>query len=180
MPSLDTGLYFMSKQAPFDGLVNALNACAYLIFPNPEPQGANAITLQFYVAGYRLMGNSFERISNTLSLKFNINTNETFGCHLITFAPEQRTKVLMGDRLGVYVPDEDCHQFSTTPPLYYCSAHLNIIDPIKNCSQSLYFNNTKLEDRSMPAVLDAINGHPMDVFLNVDVILGRLKCSCFS
>lgn len=167
----------MSKVAPFDGHANALNACAYLTFPDPKPQGSNVITLHFFIAGYRLMGNNFQRISRTLSMHYDIDTDESFGCKMITFAPDQRTKVLKDDRLGVFVPDEDCYQFLISPdPLYYCSAHVNIVDPVKNCSQSLYFNNIKLEDRSMPAVLDATSGHPVDVFINVDVFIGRLNC----
>ena len=166
----------MSRVAPFDGHVNALNACAYLTFPDPNPQGVDVISLHFYVAGYRLIGNNFQRISRTLSKEIDIGTDETFGCSMINFGPDQRTEIQKGDRLGVFVPDEDCYQFSVSPnPRYLCSAHMNIIDPVKNCSQSLYFNNIKLEDHSMPAVLDAINGHPVEMFINVDVFIGRLN-----
>ena len=165
----------MSSPAPSDGLVSALNVCAYLVFPNPDPQGADEITLQFFVAGYRLVGSSYQMISGTLRIAFNIYTNETFGCYPVTFAPDKRTAVLKDDRLGVYIPDEDCHQFSTIPPLYLCSAHLNIIDPIKNCSQALYFTNARLDDNRMPDILDASNGHPVDLFMNVDVTIGKLK-----
>lgn len=177
MPSLDTGLYLISKEAPFDGHVNALNACAYLTFPNPDPQDADAIFLYFYVASYRLMGNRFERISDTLELEFNIYTNETFGCYPITFARGNRPRALMGERLGVFIPDEDCHQFFTNPPRYYCPAHLNIVDPIKNCSQSLHFSDAELKDNRMPAELDANNGHPVDIFINMELFFGRLKCT---
>lgn len=164
----------MSSSAPSDGLVLALNVCAYLIFPNPDPQGADTITLQFFVAGYRLVGSSYQRSSDTLRIVFNIYTNKTFGCYPMTFAPHKRPAVLKDDRLGVYVPDEDCHQFSIRPPLYLCSAHLNIIDPIKNCSQALYFSNARLDDNRMPDVLDASKGHPVDLFLNMDLFIGRL------
>ncbi len=164
----------MSSSAPSDGLVKALNVCAYLVFPNPDPQGADEITLQFYLAGYRLEGNSYRMISNTLRIFFNIYTNETFGCYPVEFAPDNQPEVLKDDMLGVYVPDEDCHQFFTNPSDYICSAHLNIIDPIKNCSQALYFSNTRLEDNRMPDRVDARNGHPVDLFLNVDVFIGRL------
>jgi hypothetical protein len=173
----------MSSSAPSDGRVQALNVCAYLVFPDPDPQGADKITLQFYVAGYRLIGNSYRRISNTLRIFFNIYTNETFGCYPagpIVFTPENRPEVLKDDMLGVYVPDEDCHQFSANPPLYSCSAHLNIIDPDKNCSQALYFSNTRLEDNRMPDRVDARNGHPVDLFLNVDVFIGMLYYNLYT
>ena len=51
---------------------------------------------------------------------------------------------------------------------------MNLVDPNKNCSQSLYFNNTGPEGGSnAPAELIATDGQPVDVFINVDIIIGR-------
>ena len=132
------------------------------------------ITLVLYAAGYRLVGSTFERITNTLSFFFNINVGETFGCNVVS-KPNEQPNVLKGDRYGVLIQQQECIQRSIMPPFYSCSAHVNIIDPVKNCSQSLYFNNTRLvgRDLDMPAELNAINGHPVDVFINLDVIIGK-------
>ena len=175
VPSLDTGLYLLSQEAPFDGNIKALNACAFLTEPDPNPQGTGVITLVYYAAGYWLVGSTFERIINTLSLFFNINVGETFGCNVVNIPNEQQPKVLKGDRPGVLIQQQECIQRSILPPSYVCSAHVNIIDPVKNCSQSLYFNNTRLvgSGLDMPAELNAINGRPVDVFINLHVIIGK-------
>ena len=83
--------------------------------------------------------------------------------------------MLKGDRPGVSVLQQECNQFSLQPPMYFCTAHVNLVDSIMNCSQSLYFNNTSLEGGAMPAELTAINGHPVDVFLNLDIVLGKYR-----
>ena len=173
MPSLDTGLYLMSQEAPFDGYVKSVNACAFLIEPNPNPQGTNEIILLFSAAGYRLMGNAFKKITATLDFSIIITAGEVFGCNVINLASGQQPMMLKGDRPGVFVLRQECIQFSFLPPTYLCSAYVNLIDPIMNCSQSLYFNNTSLEDEGMPTELTAINGHPVNVFINLDIIIGK-------
>ena len=174
MPSLDTGLYLMSQEAPFDGYIKSVNACAFLVESNPKPQGTDEIMLFFFVASYRLMKNTFRRITDTLVFTTSITVGEIFGCNIINFANQQQPMLLKGDRPGVLVSQEECLQFSFQPPIYLCSAHVNLDDPIMNCSQSLYFNNTSLEDGSnMPAELTTINGHPVDVFINLDFVLGK-------
>ena len=165
----------MSQDVPFDGYIKALNACAFLTEPDPNPQGTDVINLIFYAAGYRLVGSTFERITDTLSFFFDINVGETFGCNVVNIPNEQQPKVLKGDRPGVLIQQQECIQRSILPPSYVCSAHVNIIDPVKNCSQSLYFNNTRLvgRDLDMPAELSAINGRPVDAFINLDIIIGK-------
>ena len=173
MPSLDTGLYLMSQEAPFDGHVKSVNACAFLVESNPNPQGTDEIVLFFSVAGYRLMGNIFRRITDTQFFSIGITVGEIFGCNTINF-PDQQQMMLKGERPGVFVLQQECNQFSLQPPFYTCSAHVNLVDPIMNCSQSLYFNNTSLDDgNNMPAELTAINGHPVDVFINLDIVIGK-------
>ena len=94
---------------------------------------------------------------------------------MVNIPNEQQPKVLKGDRPGVLIQQQECIQQSIMPPCYRCSAYVNIIDPVKNCSQSLHFNNTRLvgRDLDMLAELSAINGHPVDVFINLDIIIGK-------
>ena len=173
-PSLDTGLYLMSQEAPFDGNIKSLNACAFLVEPNPNPQGTNEIILFFFAAGYRLMGNAFRRITEPLFFSISIAVGEIFGCNTINLASGQQYMMLKGDRPGVFVLQQECNQFSLQPPVYFCSAHVNLVDPIMNCSQSLYFNNTSLEQNgALPAELAAIDGHPVNVLLNLDITIGK-------
>ena len=142
MPSLDTGLYLLSQESPFDGHIKALNACAFLTEPNLNTQGIDTINLYFFVAGYRLIGNTFKRITDTFPFFINIERTRTFGCNVRSLNNEEQlfTRVLKGDRLGVFVDQRDCEPLSVLgQQAYFCPAHVNIIDPLENCSQSLYF-----------------------------------------
>ena len=49
----------MSQEAV--NLIKELRACSFLMDLNPNLQGTDEITLHFFAAGYRLMGNSFKR-----------------------------------------------------------------------------------------------------------------------
>jgi hypothetical protein len=174
MPSLDTGLYLISQGAPFDGYLKSVNACAFLVESNPNPQGSDEIILVFSIAVYRLMENTFIAVTGTLQFTISIIVGEIFGCNTITYVDGQQPMMLKGDRPGVLVLQQECIQSSLRPPRYFCSAHVNLIDPIKNCSQSLYFNSTSLEeDARVPAELPAINGRPADVFINLDITIGK-------
>jgi hypothetical protein len=164
----------MSQGAPFDGYLKSVNACVFLVEPNPNPQDSDEITLFFLKAIYRLMGNTFTAVTGTLQFTISIAVGEIFGCNTITFANGQQPMMLKGDRPGVLILQQECIQFSLQPAIYFCSAHVNLVDPIKNCSQSLFFNNTGLEeDGSMPAELAAVNGRPVDVFINLDITIGK-------
>ena len=178
VPSLDTGMYMSSQESPFDGRIKALKVCAFLTEPTPNSQD-DLIALYFYTAGYRSMGNKFKMFTSTLYSFFTINRTCTFRCYMRHLTSLEQHEVLKGDRFGVFVGQRGCGLSSSLgQQRYFCPAHVNIIDPVRNCSQSLYFNNTRLEGVSMnqmPAELDAINGHPVDVFLNLDVIVGRLN-----
>ena len=179
MPSLDTGLYLLSQESPFDGHIKALNACAFLTEPNLNTQGIDTISLYFFVATYRLIGNIFKRVTGTLLFFINIERTRTFGCNVRSLTNEEQllTKVLKGDRTGVFVQQVDCGPFPVLgQPAYFCPAHVNIIDPLENCSQSLYFNNTRLEGDNMdqvPAELDAVDGNPVNVFINLNTVVGK-------
>lgn len=176
-PAPDTGLYLMTQSAPVDGFLRAFNACGFLVELNPTPAGSNEIILIFFVAGYRLIGNTFRRITPTTFFSYTIYVGETFGCNMINFSAEQENQVVVqkGDRPGVLIQRHDCFQQSLQPPRYFCSAHVNMIDPRENCSQTLYFNRTLLEGgTNLPAELNAVDGHPMDVFVNLDIVIGMI------
>ena len=175
IPSLDTGLYIMSQEAPFDGFIKAVNACAFLTDPNLNPQNSE-ITLGFLVAGYQLIRNNFQRVTNTLPFSISVPVGEVFGCNTIslTSAQQMENQMHKGNRPGILVSQEECQQTSLRPPEFICSAHVNLVDPIKNCSQSLYFNNTGPEDGlNAPAELIATDGQPVDVFINLDFVIGK-------
>ena len=176
--STDTGLYIMSLTAPVDGYINAVNACAFIKDSRSSPLSGDKITAYFYIAGYRLVGSKFKRVTDTLEFLDDVEVDQTFHCHMIVFAVHQRQNVLKGDRVGVFVSDSECSQFLTHPPSYICPAHPNIIDPITNCSQSLYFSDARLRDDSMPDELNAFSGQPVSVFINLDIIFGRLNNYC--
>ena len=165
----------MSQEVPFDGYIKAVNACAFLTDPNPNPGGAGQTTLIFFGASYRLMGSNFKRITATGQFFATIKVGETFGCNMLNIPIEYPQKVQKGDRPGVLVIARNCFQnFLDLSQIYACSGHVNIIDPVKNCSQSLYFNITRLEEGiNMPSELNAIEGLPTDVFINMDIIIGR-------
>ena len=175
MPSLDTGLYLMSQEAPFDGHIRELRACSFLTDKKADPQ-STMITLRFYVAGYRLMGDIYRRITHTETFFKEISIGEIFGCNQISIPKTQQPELFKGDKIGVFILEDACNKESINPPTYVCPAHVNIIDPNKNCSQSLFFNNTRLEGKDMPAVLNVFNGYPTDIFVNLDVIIGELTC----
>lgn len=176
VPSLDTGMYLMSQEFPFEAYVRTVNACAFLTEPNPNPQGNGVIRLPLLATVYRLMGNNFRQVTDTLLFSITINVGETFGCNIIdlsTLALLERPKVKEGDRPGVFILQDGCFQSLILG--YSCPAHVNLVDPIKNCSQSLYFNNTELENgANIPAELNAIDGYPVDVFINLDIDIGEL------
>ena len=175
IPSLDTGLYIMSQEVPFDGFIKAVNACAFLTDPNLNPQNSE-ITLGFLVAGYQLIRNNFQRVTDTLFFSISVPVGEVLGCNTISLISAQQTKnqLYKGNRPGILFLQEECQQTSLQPPQFFCPAHVNLVDPNKNCSQSLYFNNTGPEDGfDAPAELIATNGHPVDVFINVDFVIGK-------
>ena len=172
VPSLDTGLYLLSQEIPSDGRIKAVHACAFLIEPDANPQGKDQITIYFQAAVYRLINNNFKRVTGALFFFIIIEETHTFGCNVINLTMSE-VEVENGDRPGVFIQQQHCEMISVLgQQSYLCPAHVNIMDPVKNCSQSLYFNNTRLED-AIPTEVNAVEGDPVDVFINIDLVVGK-------
>ena len=99
---MDTGLYIMSQEAPFDGFIKAVNACAFLTDPNLNPQNSEII-LGFLFAGYQLIRNNFQRVTDTLFFLISVPVGEVFGCNTISLTSAQQTENQMykGNRPGI-------------------------------------------------------------------------------
>ena len=171
-PSSDTGLYLLSQEVAFDGRVKTLRACGFLIDQNANPQGTDQITLFFFTCAYRRVGDSYIRLYASRPFALNINSTDIFGCDEENVADEEWV-LSSGDRIGVFVQQADCVQFSTTT--YACPAHVNMIDPVKNCSQAHYFPNTAMAlGNDIPEKISVFDGDPVDIFINLDMIIGKL------
>ena len=81
-----------------------MNACTLLI--NLSPQNTDEIDLYFYVASYWLVGNNFQRITNTQLLIITINVGETFGCNRLNLINDLQPRVHKGDRSGAFIQQQ--------------------------------------------------------------------------
>ena len=169
-PSPDTGLYLMSHEAPNVGKLKALRACGFHLDSIPYYPGTE-ISLIFFVAGYQLVGNSYERHTNQFPIQLAVNDSGSFGCSnfLIPFGGLQ---VSQGDKAGIFIQRGGCSLRAINSLEYTCPAHVNMIDPVKNCSQALYFNSTS-KDENMPERISVGDGHPVNVFINMDITIGK-------
>ena len=174
-PSPDTGLYLMSHETPNVGKLKALRACGFHLDSIPYYPGTE-ISLIFFVAGYQLVGNSYERHTNQFPFQLAVNDSGSFGCSnfLIPFGG---LPVSQGDKAGIFIQRGDCSLRAINSLEYTCPAHINMIDPVKNCSQALYFNNTR-NDENMPERINAIDGYPVNVFINMDITIGKSTAMC--
>lgn len=173
-PSPDTGLYISPLEIPYNGRVRSLRTCGFLLDPDANPQGTDAITLYFSLAVYRLTGNSYRRVSDVEDIPFNIHANATFGCQEKNYADDALPVVTKGDRTGLLIHSDDCNQLLVDPtPVYTCPVHVVMTDPLANCSQAFYFNSTRL-DRTMPEEVNVVNGLPVNVFMNLEFTVGKL------
>ena len=169
-PSPDSGLYLMSQEAPINATLKALRACGFHLDSIPYYPGAE-ISLIFLVAGYQLVGNSYERHTAQFPFELSVNDSGSFGCsnHLIPFGG---LPVFQGDKAGIFIQRGDCSLRAINSLEYTCPAHVNMIDPVKNCSQALYFNSTS-KDENMPERISVGDGHPVNVFINMDITIGK-------
>ena len=162
----------MSQEAPNSGRLKAVRACGSSIHLNSTLQYPGiTIRLIFFVAGYQLVDNHYERHTNQFPFELTIDASGSFGCGNFSI-PFGGLPVSKGDKAGVFVQRDDCNLHSINSLEYTCPAHINIIDPVKNCSQALYFNSTR-DDESMPERINVIDGYPVNVFINMDMTIGK-------
>ena len=177
-PSRDSGLYISPQQAPYSGRVRSMRSCGFLIDTDSTPIDTDQITLVFSVATYRLQGNRYRRTSANQALTFfRINVSETFGCVHKIFAAETRPNVTKGDFSGIFIHQGGCAQILIEPlPLFACPVHVNLIDSVHNanCSRALYFNSTR-SSATIPEEVAVSDGHPVNIFLNIDFEIGTLQ-----
>lgn len=169
-PSPDYGLYLMSHEAPNNGRLKALRACGFHLDSIPYYPGTE-ISLIFFVAGYQLVGNNYERHTDQFPFELTVNASGSFGCGDLLI-PFGGLPVSQGDKTGIFIQRGDCSLRAINSLEYTCPAHINMIDPVKNCSQALYFNNTRNHE-NMPKRIKAIDGYPVNVFINMDITIGK-------
>ena len=170
MPSSDTGLYLMSQEAFYSGWLKALRACGFRLDSIPHHLETK-LNLIFFVAGYRRVGNHYERHTDQSPFELTVNANGSFGCGEF-FLPPGGLLVYKGDKAGVFVQQDNCNPRAINSLEYTCPAHVNMIDQVKNCSQALYFNNTR-SDENMPERINIVDGNPVNVFINMDITIGK-------
>ena len=169
-PSPDSGLYLMSQEFLFSGQLKALRACGFRLINSNPPE--TEISLIFFVAGYRLVGNSYKRYTDPFMFFLTINASDSFGCGELNI-PNGGLQAFKGDKAGVFVQQAYyCNQFAINSPIYTCPAHVNMVDTVKNCSQALYFNNTR-DDENMPERINIVDGNPVNVFINMNITIGE-------
>ena len=160
----------MSQEVLYSGQLKALRACGFRLINSHLP--GTEISLIFFVAGYQLVGNSYVRHTNPFMFFLTINASGSFGCGELNI-PSGVLQVYKGDKAGVLVQQAYyCNQFSINSPINTCPAHVNMVDPVKNCSQALYFNNTR-DDETMPERISVFDGNPVDIYINMDVTIGK-------
>ena len=167
----------MSQEAHFSGRLKALRACGFRLINSSSHRPGAQISLIFFVAGYQLVGNSYVRHTDPFTFFLTIDASDTFGCGDLNIPGNAGLPVYKGDKAGVFVQQAYyCNQFAINSPIYTCPAHVNMIDPVKNCSQALYFNNTR-DDENMPERISVFDGNPVDIFINMDITIGKSTAS---
>ena len=174
MPSPDTGLYLMSQDAQTSGWLRRLQACGSLV--NSIPTFATDLSLIFYVASYKLVGNYYERHTEQFVFALTVNANSSFGCGNFNL-PSGLLPVSKGDKAGVFVRPGNCYQRAINSLEYTCPAHINMVDSPSNCSQALYFNST-MNDEMMPERIHVADGNPVNAFINMNITVGKSSILC--
>ena len=173
MPSPDTGLYLMSQEVQTTGWLRQLQACGFRLSSSPIPD----LSLIFFLASYKLVGNYYERHTEQFTFELIVNASSSFGCGNFNI----RSGILLaskGDKAGVFVqPGNYCYPRAINSLQYTCPAHINIVDSPSNCSQALYFNSTR-NDEMMPERIHAVDGNPVNVFINMNITIGKSSILC--
>ena len=160
----------MSQEIPNSGRLKALRAYGFCLDSIPR-HPVTKLSLIFFVAGYRLIGSRYERLTDQFPFELTVNANGSFGCGNF-FLPSGGLLASKGDKAGIFVQQDDCNKRAINSLEYTCPAHVNMSDPVKNCSQALYFNSTR-DDESMPKSINVIDGYPVNVFINIDMTIGK-------
>ena len=164
----------MPRQAPISGRLKSIRGCGFLLDPNANPQGTDVLTLVFSIAIFQQQGNSLRRMNDAEDVEFPISRDDTFGCYENSYSEAVQPVVTKGDWAGVFVSQKNCTQLFVDRAVYLCPAHVNLIDPVRNCSQALYFNSTR-SNIAMPREVNAFEGYPVNVFMNMEFIFGKLR-----
>ena len=169
MPSADTGLYLLSQEIPYNGILTSVKACGYVV-DREATDTDNKTKVFFQVTAYRLEGDNYIQIHDPYYIGFSIKGNETFGCGNMSFQvtdPKKKFEPWLlskGDMIGVIIePGDDCSGSQ-------CPLHVNMIDPGTNCSQAFYYNRTT---KTTTDTLEAQDGIPDDIFINLNVTIGK-------
>ena len=178
-PSLDTGVYLLSQEVPHDGQVTKVRTCGFLLDRDSVtiPREANEITMFVFVIVYQRRGDHYHQRYTPYPMNYLVDIIDTmsFGCGKSDIT-NLGWNVTKGDRIGVLVQQIECVQFSIGPFIATtaCPVHVNIIDPIKNCSQAHYFANTApVAGSQMPQKLNIHDGDARNIFINLDVTVGK-------
>ena len=130
-----------------------------------------------FISVYKQVGESYVRLYSPYLLTYNVNKTEQFGCGVCDLT-SLGWVVSRGDRLGILIPNIGCFQLSMSPSqvITTCPAHINLIDPVKNCSQAYYFRGSAtsmLTGGEIPVEVSLQDGHPEDVFMNLEITIGK-------
>lgn len=177
-PSSATGVYLLSQVVPLEGTVTKLRMCGFLLNQDREaiPRDSREITLFAFVIAYRLMGDSYHQLYQPYPFNFVVNSTDIFGCgeNGIT---NLEWVLSQGDRIGVLVQQIQCFPFSVDSSVAIsCPIHVNLVDPIENCSQAHYFPSTaSVGGPDIPQELNINDGNAEDIFINLDITIGKFE-----
>ena len=180
-PSEDSGLYLLSQHVPVDGKISRVKTCGFLLARdrNKLVHEITGLSMFTFISVYKQVGESYVRLYSPYLLNYNVNKTEQFGCGVCDLT-SLGWIVSRGDRLGILIPNIGCFQLSKSPSqvITTCPAHINLIDPVKNCSQAYYFRGSAsmLTGGEIPEMLSLQDGHPEDVFMNLEITIGK----CFT
>jgi hypothetical protein len=179
-PSPATGVYLLSQGVPLEGVVTKLKMCGFLLDLDREtiPGNANEITPFVFVIAYRQMGDSYRQLYTPYPFNFVINSTETFGCGENDIT-NLEWMVSKGDRIGVLIQRIQCFPFHVGPAsiALSCPMHINLLDPVENCSQAHYFaSSASITGPDVPQELKIHDANAEDVFINLDITVGELEC----
>ena len=178
-PSPATGLYLLSQGVPLEGLVTKLRICGFLLDQDREtiPADATEIIPFVFVIAYRQTGDSYRQLYTPYPFKFVINSTDSFGCGENDIANLEWV-VSKGDRIGVLIQQIQCFPFHVGPAssTLSCPMHINLLDPVENCSQAHYFASTALMvGPDIPQELNVHDANAEDIFINLDITVGELE-----